>query len=65
MGVRQGIGQALVETARRRFAQRQIRRVEVRVAVANERSLPFWRTMGFIPYLETMYAELPASPQRS
>lgn len=55
---RQGVGQALVEAARRWFAERQIRRIEVRVATANECSLPFWRKMGFTPYVETMYREI-------
>lgn len=53
----QGIGQALVEAAFRWFAERGVRRIEVRVATSNEVSTAFWRKMGFVPYLEILHCE--------
>lgn len=55
---RQGIGQALVEAALRWFAERDVHRIEVRVATSNELSMAFWRKMGFAPYVEILHREL-------
>jgi ribosomal protein S18 acetylase RimI-like enzyme len=55
---RQGIGQALVETALQWFSEQEISRVEVRVATANKISTAFWKEMGFVPYLEVVYKEI-------
>ncbi len=54
----QGVGEMLVRRAEAWFGQRDIHRIEVRVAVANEVSMPFWRKMGYAPYVETMYRRI-------
>lgn len=56
---RQGIGAALVRHACGWFADRDIRRIELRVATTNEASTAFWRKMGFRPYMEVLYKNVP------
>ena len=55
---RQGIGERMFTAARDWFKQRDIRRVEIRMALSNETSTNFWRKMGFEPYLETLVKEI-------
>lgn len=55
---REGVGEALVQGILAWFAERNIQRIEVRVAVSNEVSTSFWRKMGFEPYLEIMAGTL-------
>ena len=54
---RQGIGEALMEYACAWFAEREIARIELRIATTNEVSTAFWRKMGFSPYVEILYKE--------
>jgi GNAT superfamily N-acetyltransferase len=55
---RRGIGGGMVHAIERWFTGRGIRRVEVRVAVRNEVSTRFWRTLGYESYVETLHREL-------
>lgn len=48
---RRGVGTALFGRARRWFAGRGVKRLEVRAATANPVSTAFWRKMGFEPYM--------------
>jgi ribosomal protein S18 acetylase RimI-like enzyme len=53
-----GVGARLYRAAEAWLAQRGIRRIEVRVLVANEVSTAFWRKMGFEPYVATVCKRL-------
>lgn len=55
---RQGIGERMLLTAQDWFRERDIHRIEIRVALSNEVSTGFWRKMGFEPYLETVMKEI-------
>lgn len=55
---RQGIGEAMVEEARRWFLDRGLTRMEMRLLNANEVSTAFWEKMGFIPYMTSMFKKL-------
>jgi len=55
---RQGIGEHMVRKIERWFAERSIRRIDVRVSTRNEVSTRFWRKLGYEPYLETLYREI-------
>ena len=52
---RRGIGTALVREALSWFAERQARRVELRVSAFNKVGLAFWRKHGFRTHIEVMY----------
>jgi ribosomal protein S18 acetylase RimI-like enzyme len=52
---RRGIGERMVKAVENWFLERNIRRVELRVATSNEISAAFWSKMGFVPYVETRY----------
>jgi ribosomal protein S18 acetylase RimI-like enzyme len=52
---RKGIGEALYEQAMNWFEDKGIKRVELRVANVNPVAQRFWRKMGFIPYMTTMF----------
>ena len=54
----QGIGERLVRKVEEWFTQNNVRRVEVRVAAANEVSMPFWRKVGYSPYLISAYRDI-------
>ena len=51
---RHGLGERLYRTAQSWFANRNIRRIEVRVTVSNEVSTAFWKKMGFAPFVMTV-----------
>jgi ribosomal protein S18 acetylase RimI-like enzyme len=55
---RLGIGEIFVQRLKKWFDEKNIQRIEVRVATSNEVSQPFWRKMGFSPYLEILSLEL-------
>lgn len=55
---RQGTGEALVNAAARWFRERGLSRMEMRLLNANPISTAFWRKMGFIPYMTTLFREL-------
>jgi len=55
---RGGIGEALVAEASRWFAERDLHRIEVRVATSNEVATAFWKKIGFVPYIEMVYKEI-------
>ena len=55
---RKGVGEQMTAFAMKWFHSRQLKRVEVRVAVTNEISTQFWRKMGFETYIETVYKEV-------
>jgi ribosomal protein S18 acetylase RimI-like enzyme len=57
---RRGVGNRLVEEARRWFIGRGVRRIEVGVLMENRTAGSFWRKMGFRPYFEKMYLDLDA-----
>lgn len=61
---RQGIGQRMLEKMLEWFWSHGLLRVEVRCSVHNEISRSFWRKMGFEPYMETLFRQLP-EPLRS
>jgi len=52
-----GIGEDLLHRAMIWFKEKQIDRVELRVANANSGAQEFWRKMGFCPYLTTLFKE--------
>ncbi|MFA5393038.1 MAG: GNAT family N-acetyltransferase [Candidatus Ratteibacteria bacterium] len=51
---RSGIGAKLYHVAQVWFAEHEIHRIELRVAVSNETSTAFWKKMGFSPYATTV-----------
>jgi ribosomal protein S18 acetylase RimI-like enzyme len=51
---RNGIGEALFQHAMKWFKEKDIKRVELRVANVNNVALGFWKKMGFAPYMTTM-----------
>jgi GNAT superfamily N-acetyltransferase len=55
---RQGIGERLVKRALDWFGGKGLERVEVRFSVYNEVANPFWKTMGFEPYLSVGYQSI-------
>lgn len=55
---RGGIGERLYRAAEAWLDEHGIRRIEVRVLVANEVSTAFWRKMGFEPYVATVCKRL-------
>jgi ribosomal protein S18 acetylase RimI-like enzyme len=55
---RQGIGEDMYQMVHDWFKQKNIHRIEIRVALSNEVSTAFWRKMGFSPYLETVVKEI-------
>lgn len=55
---RQGLGGKLLEDMYGWFRGRGLERVEARVAICNEVSMPFWKKMGFKPYVEAVYKRL-------
>lgn len=54
---RKGIGEALYQQAMDWFENKGIERIELRVANVNPVAQGFWRKMGFIPYMTTMFKE--------
>lgn len=54
---RNGVGEQIVKKVIQWFQSKELKRVEVRVAVTNEVSTKFWRKMGFTTYLETMFKQ--------
>ena len=55
---RKGIGEKLFGGVRKWFAEKDIKRIEVRMSVFNELSTSFWRKMGFEPFLERLCMNL-------
>ena len=55
---RAGIGQHLFALVKDWFVSKDIRRIEIEVAIANEVSTSFWGKMNFKPYKEICYLEL-------
>ena len=55
---RRGIGTRLFRAAEAWFADRSVRRIELRIAVTNEVSTAFWRKMGFQPFVTTLFETL-------
>jgi ribosomal protein S18 acetylase RimI-like enzyme len=56
---RAGIGEQMFEALCDWFRAEGIRRIEVRHSTANESAARFWPKMGFTPYLQTLFRELP------
>jgi ribosomal protein S18 acetylase RimI-like enzyme len=56
---RSGIGQQMLETLSAWFRREGTRRIEVRHSTFNEVAARFWPKMGFQPYLQTLFRELP------
>lgn len=54
---RQRIGQALYDASVKWFFERNIERIELRVANVNDVARGFWEKMGFKPYMTTMHKE--------
>lgn len=54
---RKGIGEALYQRAMDWFKDKEIERIELRVANVNTVAQGFWKKMGFIPYMTTMFKE--------
>jgi ribosomal protein S18 acetylase RimI-like enzyme len=54
---RKGIGSALLDKVFNWCFEKGIKRVEVKVALANEVSRKFWRKMGFKPCMEILYVD--------
>ena len=59
-----GIGTKLVQECVSWLESKGIKRLEVKVAPSNEISSKFWRKLGMIPYLETLYVDIPGSKIR-
>ncbi len=55
---RAGIGRRIFDEVKNWFKSRKIRRMEVRVNVANEVSTRFWQEMGLEPYVNILYTDL-------
>jgi len=55
---RKGIGERLLEESKKWFTQKEIQRVELKVAISNEISTSFWRKMGFKPFVESMFMDI-------
>jgi ribosomal protein S18 acetylase RimI-like enzyme len=55
---RSGIGERMFKVIQDWFKQKDINRIELRVALSNELSTNFWRKMGFKPYLETVVKKI-------
>jgi ribosomal protein S18 acetylase RimI-like enzyme len=53
-----GIGQHLFSLVKDWLVKKDIRRIEIEVAIANEVSTSFWGKMNFRPYKEICYLEL-------
>jgi RimJ/RimL family protein N-acetyltransferase len=56
---RTGIGGQMCKALCDWFCREGIRRIEVRHSTANEIAARFWPKMGFQPYLQTLFRELP------
>jgi ribosomal protein S18 acetylase RimI-like enzyme len=56
---RLGIGQQMFQALCEWFHREGIRRIEVRHSTYNEIGARFWPKMGFQPYLQTLFMELP------
>jgi ribosomal protein S18 acetylase RimI-like enzyme len=56
---RAGIGAQMFQTLCEWFRREGIRRIEVRHSTYNEIGACFWPKMGFQPYLQTLFMELP------
>jgi ribosomal protein S18 acetylase RimI-like enzyme len=56
---RAGIGEQMFNTLCDWFHARGMHRIEVRHSTANESAARFWSKMGFQPYLQTLFRELP------
>ena len=54
---RKGLGEKLFRGACRWFTRKGLQRLEIGVAVSNEIAGPFWRKMGFTPFMEKLYLE--------
>lgn len=59
---RRGLGRQMLEKLFEWFWARGLLRIEVRCSLHNEISRSFWRTMGFEPYMETLFRRLPERP---
>lgn len=55
---RLGIGLSLFKSVQSWFFDKGISRIELRVANVNSAACGFWETMGFKPYMTTMYKEM-------
>jgi GNAT superfamily N-acetyltransferase len=53
-----GIGKHLFHLAKDWFLKKEIKRIEIEVALANEVSKSFWGNRKFKPYKEILYLEL-------
>jgi GNAT superfamily N-acetyltransferase len=56
---RKGIGRRLLEEIQSWCSGKGVQRIETRFSTSNELSAAFWAKMGFTPYLETVFLELP------
>jgi ribosomal protein S18 acetylase RimI-like enzyme len=56
---RAGIGEQLFKALCDWFRREGMRRIEVRHSTANESAARFWSKMGFQPYLQTLFRDLP------
>jgi ribosomal protein S18 acetylase RimI-like enzyme len=56
---RAGIGEQMFQMLCEWFRREGMRRVEVRHSTYNEIGARFWPKMGFKPYLQTLFRELP------
>ena len=56
---RAGIGEQMLKAICEWFRREGIHRVEVRHSMRNEIGACFWPKMGFEPYLQTLFMELP------
>jgi GNAT superfamily N-acetyltransferase len=56
---RAGIGARMFQQLCEWFRREGIRRIEVRHSTYNEIGASFWPKMGFKPYLQTLFLELP------
>lgn len=55
---RQGLGRELVETALAWAREREVERVEIRVATGNSEGQAFWRALGFRDFVDVLHRRL-------
>lgn len=53
-----GVGRRLLQEAQSWFAGKGVHRIEARVSTSNSLATDFWASMGFTPYLETVFLEV-------
>ncbi len=55
---RMGAGELLFAEAVRWFKSKSIKQIELFTSIKNDKSMNFWKKMGFIPYVQHMYLKI-------